>query len=95
MTRQTDTSTGTLGDGEPHPAAFDAKEWIQEYVRRNEPGTLPGLLEAFCSVGLSGNRLAECCGETLRRLIHGEPVSDRYVLGLAWTMRNMEERAND
>lgn len=88
-------STGTLNDGEPHPAAHGAKEWIVEYVRRNDPLETFRLLESFVSVGMSGDRLAECCGETLRRLINGEPVSDRYLLGLAWTMRNMEEAYND
>ena len=90
MTRHTDTNIGTLEEGEPHPAAFGAKQWILDYVRRNEVSALPRLLESFCSVGISDNRLAECCGETLRRLLNGEPVSDRYLLGLAWTMRNME-----
>jgi hypothetical protein len=84
------TNTGTLKDGEPHPAAHDAKDWILGYVRLNDPKEVFRLLESFASVGMSGNRLAECCGETLRRLLHEEPVSDRYLLGLAWTMRNME-----
>lgn len=87
----TDTSFGQLNDGEPHPAAFDAKQWILDYTRRKDIGAMPRLLEAFYSTGLAGNRLAECCGETLRRLLHGEPVSDRYILGLAWTMKSMEE----
>lgn len=81
---------GTLKDSEPHPAAFDAKEWILEYVRGNDESQVFRLLESFTSCGMSGNRLAEVCGETLRRLVDGEPVSDRYILGLAWTMRNME-----
>ena len=83
---------GTLKEGEPHPAAYDAKQWILDYVRRNDVHAVFSLLEAFCSTGISGNRLAECCGETLRRLLAGEPVSDRYLLGLAWTMRNMENQ---
>ncbi len=81
---------GTLEVGEPHPAAHNAKMWILEYIGRKDVKDIFILLEAFCSVGLSGNRLADCCGETLRRLLHGEPVSDRYLLGLAWTMRDME-----
>lgn len=85
-----DETTGTLRYGQPHPAAFDAKEWIMGYAAQHEARELLRLLEAFCSTGMSGNRLAECCGETLRRLMNGEPVSDRYLLGLAWTMRNME-----
>jgi hypothetical protein len=38
----------------------------------------------FSSLALAGNRLAEVCYGTLRRLIGGEPVSDRYVSGFAW-----------
>lgn len=88
---EVENTGGTLAEGEAHPAAYDAKRWMLEYVGRHDAEVLPRLLESFCSVGLSGNRLAECCGETLRRLLNGEPVSDRYLLGLAWTMRDMEE----
>lgn len=51
----TDTNMiGTLDEGEPHPAAYDAKQWIMDYVRQNDASALP------------------------------------ILLGLAWTMRNME-----
>lgn len=85
-------SPATLRDGEPHPAAENARQWLLEYVRRHDAHELPRLLESFCSVGMSGNRLAELCGETLRRLLNREPVSDRYLLGLIWTIRSMEEQ---
>lgn len=74
---------GTLPLGQPHPAAESALAWI-----RTQP--LPTLLqwqEAFASTALEGNFAAEVCGETLRRLLEGEPVSDRYLLGLVWVMR--------
>jgi hypothetical protein len=29
--------------------------------------------------------------ETLDRLLKGEPVSDRYLLGLAWTIKGSEK----
>jgi hypothetical protein len=48
-------------------------------------------LESYSSCAIEGNRLAEICAETLDRLIHGQPVSDRYILGLAWNLRDMEE----
>jgi hypothetical protein len=51
------------------------------------------LLEALSSCAIEGNRVGEICGETLRRFLHGEGVSDRYVLGLAWFVR--EHRAED
>lgn len=50
-------------------------------------------MESFASCGIENNRLAEVCGETLRRVLAQEPVSDRYLLGLVWTIRQMEEEA--
>jgi hypothetical protein len=48
-------------------------------------------MESFSSCAIDGNRFAEVCGETLRRVMSGEPVSDRYILGLAWAIRGMNE----
>lgn len=79
---------GTLEEREPHPAAHDALR----YVKSLGVTKLHIYLESFSSVALEGhNRSAEICGETLRRVIEGEPISDRYLLGLAWTLKNMEE----
>ena len=75
---------GTLRPGRPHPAAKSALAWIRTQ-------SLPTLLqwqEAFASTALEGNFAAEVYCETLRRLLEGEPVSDRYLLGLAWMMRD-------
>ena len=71
---------GDLSVGEPHPAAQSALAFIREC-----PG-LPHWQEAFSSCALEGNRIGEICGETLRRVLAGEPVSDRYILGLAWSI---------
>lgn len=79
--------TGTLNDREPHPAARDAQLWIAKLP----PDVLSSALEAFSSCAIEGNRLGEVCGETLRRLLNSESVSDRYLLGLAWTLRDMEK----
>jgi hypothetical protein len=76
---------GTLKLGEPHPAAYDAMAWI----RSLEPKTLLILEDSFQSCAIEDNREAEICGETLRRVLMREPVSDRYVLGLAWYMRHI------
>lgn len=81
----------TLNLTEPHPAAEDARVWLMRYVRRHPANKLHMLLEAFASTGMSGNRLAEICSGTLSRLLKGEPISDRYLLGLVWTIRSMEE----
>lgn len=79
---------GELKVGEPHPAAYDAKD----YLAKLGPEKLMMYLEAYSSCAIEGNRLGEICAETLDRLIHGKPVSDRYILGLAFSIRNMEEK---
>ena len=81
---------GTLKLGEPHPAAIDALRYVAElgFMRQST------LMESFSSCAIEGNRFAEVCGETLRRVMHREPVSDRYVLGLAWAIRGMESSEN-
>ena len=82
MTTNTE-ERGTLRPGRPHPAARSALAWF-----RNRPvSVLLQWQEAFASTALEGNFAAEVCGETLRRLLEGEPVSDRYLLGLVWVMR--------
>lgn len=78
---------GTLNDREPHPAAYSAKARIAAMPVED----LNRWLESFSSCAIENNRLSEVCGETLRRLMNGEPVSDRYLLGLAWTMFGTED----
>jgi len=78
-----DETRGTLKGSEPHPAAYSAKDWIADQPTVE----LVKWLDSFSSCALAGNRLGEICAETLDRLMHGKPVSDRYVLGLAWTMQ--------
>jgi len=75
---------GELEPGKPHPSAFHARQWIAEQSYEN----LCIAQEAYSSCAIEGNPLAEVCSETLRRLMNGEPVSDRYVLGLAWNLRH-------
>ncbi|MCK9371249.1 hypothetical protein M0R04_15155 [Candidatus Dojkabacteria bacterium] len=82
-----DTERGTLGLSEPHPAAYEAIK----YLRSLDFKEIATFSESFASCSLSGNRLSEVCSETLRRFMTGEPVSDRYILGLAWTIRTIKE----
>lgn len=77
-----------LKPGENHPAAHDAMRWIKSH----SPADLAMWRESFASCALSGNRGAEICGDTLERILSGLPVGERYVLGLAWTMRGDEIR---
>lgn len=77
---------GVLEVGEPHPSAEDARHYLASLGAEK----LFQYLEAFSSCAIEGNRLGEICSETLNRLMQGEPVSDRYLLGLAWSVKNME-----
>lgn len=77
----------TLNLGEPHPAASMA----MDYIRSIPFIELMLYQEAFATNAIEGNRLAEICLGTLNRLLHSEPVSDRYLLGLAWAVMKMRE----
>ena len=82
-------SPGTLKEGEYHPAADAAKIWLATHW------TLENIClweECFASTALSGNRLSEICLETLRRVKDKKPVSDKYLLGLVWTLKEIPEK---
>ena len=72
----------TLSIGEPHPMAFSAFAYIKKHMT-------PIMIEAIASCAMAGNRGAEIAMGTWNRISSGEDVSDRYVLGLAWTMREL------
>ena len=73
-------TNGELSINEYHPAADSAKAYISKLGAEN----IFMWKESFASSAIEGNRLAEICSETLERLTTGQPVSDRYLLGLAW-----------
>lgn len=64
---------------EPHPGGYIAKEWLSENI-----GKMPHLEESLASSALAGNRMANVCLGTLKRIKNGEIISDRYMMGLAW-----------
>lgn len=76
----------SLREGEPHPIARNAQLWVAKYVAMN-----PMVIESIASCALSNNRTAEICHSTLTRLLNGEPVSDRYLLGLAWFLKELDK----
>jgi hypothetical protein len=76
---------GDLKIGEPHPSAYSAMEYVKMKLNNDT-------IEAFASCAIEGNRLSEVCIETIRKIKEGEPVSDRYLLGLAWTLKEMEDK---
>jgi hypothetical protein len=75
---------GELEPGVPHPCALDAVRWIHENLSAVD---LLQWREAFASSALAGSVIGDVCGETLDRFLDNKPVSDRYVLGLAWMLR--------
>ena len=81
------TERGTLALKEVHPASNAALAWL----RKQSFEELMIWQGSFSSCAIEDNRLAQVCFETLRRLMDGEPVSDRYLLGLAWAMRFNED----
>jgi len=78
---------GTLDVQEPHPAVDTARIWWAKNMTSEKQAIY---LESFSSCAIERNRLAEICVETLRRWMNNEGVSDRYFLGLVWTIRDME-----
>lgn len=90
MKKKIDPTVGTIRDGEYHPAARSAMDYIKSIG-------IPELVlfqEVFASNAISGNRLAEICSETIDRVMTGKKVSDRYLLGLAWTIKDVKEHEN-
>jgi S-adenosylmethionine:diacylglycerol 3-amino-3-carboxypropyl transferase len=81
-----ENNRGTLAIGEPHPAAFYARQYLASLSFEE----LSIYQESFASCAIEGNRMAEICSETLNRLLTGLPVSDRYILGLAWAIRDIK-----
>lgn len=77
-----------LDGHEHHPAADLALEWIRNVSVMD----LTLWQETFTEGANQGDRLAEACANTLDRMLSGEPVSDRDLLGLAWVMSDCSER---
>ena len=78
-----------LNPDEPHPAAPFALDWLC-FSFLKDADKVSSYEQGFATCAIEGNRLGEICGETLRRLLAREHVSDRYLLGLAWAIRSME-----
>ena len=75
-----------LAIGEFHPMAPTA----MRYIKSHPIDELIKLREAFASCAIEGNRVGEICGETLRRVMENDLVSDRYLLGLYCYMKESD-----
>lgn len=73
---------GTLKNGEFHPSASIALAYMQSLSLED----IAKWQDAFSSCAIENNRFGEICGETMRRFRLGEPISDRYLLGLAFAI---------
>lgn len=73
---------------ESHPATQDALDYLNS-IGSHRLNTYRG---AFASCAIEGNRLGEVCVATINRLFANQPVSDRYLLGLAWAIKSMEDK---
>ncbi len=74
-----------------HPAARQAYRWLKGFMITNQ-GDYLRYKEALASAALSGNRQAEICMGTIDRLATAQPVSDRYLLGLCWTILSLHQK---
>lgn len=74
----------TLDIGEFHPMASSAFKFVKNEITSN-------IIESISSSALSGSRTAEICLSTHERMSTGLPVSDRYILGLAWFIKEIKD----
>jgi hypothetical protein len=66
-----------------------------DFIRSMTMAELLLYREALASCAIEGNRMAEVCLGTLNRLLEHQPVSDRYLLGLAWYLKTLEEKGDN
>lgn len=79
------TNSSDIQADEFHPAARSAYRWLKGFMVTNPEDYLRSK-EALANAAMAGNRQAIICMGTLERLATSQPVSDRYLLGLAWTI---------
>jgi hypothetical protein len=83
----TQRKRGELKPGQPHPAVWIAKQYLEGLGLAK----LLLLLEAFSSCAIESIGNSEIYAETLDRLLNNKPLSDRYLMGLAWAVWKMEK----
>lgn len=91
MDEETDPSE--IQADEHHPAANSAYRWLKGFMVTNSEDYAKYRL-AIEMAAQVGNRQAQICWGTIQRLKFGEPVSDRYLMGLAWTILFLHQRTD-
>jgi hypothetical protein len=71
-----------------HPAARSAYRWLKGFMVTNSEDYSRYKL-ALQIAAESDNRQAQICMGTIERLRTSQPVSDRYLLGLCWTILHL------
>lgn len=74
-----------------HPAARQAYRWLKGFMISNQEDYLR-YRTAIEIAAASHNRQAEICLGTIERLKNSQPVSDRYLLGLCWTILSLHQK---
>lgn len=69
---------------------------VQAYVAKQlSLHNVMTLIEAAASCAIEGNKLADQLLSTLNRIVKGQPVGERFLLQLAWYLRNSEDSENE
>jgi len=76
-----------LKQGEHHPTTKSALRYIQS----RSPQDLIIFREACASCSIEGNRMSEILGDTIDRILKGQPVGERYVLALAFEYQRIQD----
>lgn len=74
----------SLREGESHGAAVKALKWYKKLPA-------PFIVRAFNHFSGEPDLTSQICLETIKRLETGKTVSDRYMLGLCWLLRDQYE----
>lgn len=77
----------SLSESETHPAAEMAMEWFRDYQANCTEQWLAAR-GGIVTAAASGDSPARIMLSTIARLENGDPVSDRYLLGLCWVLRD-------
>lgn len=83
---ETSISDGVLRPGEYHPATDAAFKYLAELPL----DTLTEHMKTLANQAVAGSRCAGVCLHTLNAMLSGNQLADRYILGAAWTVKELE-----
>ena len=82
----------SIKEGSYHHSADLAKEWLIHFTLEH-PLEYAEICESISSCALSGNEFANILYGTMMRWRESLGVSDRYLLGYAWAVRDFYEQS--